>query len=152
MFLKQTSVRYQLLKYGEFMRDCNDAKWATSDLKSSTTRLFFQQLAQTNNKENIAVLYHWLCVRWRHRRPTDSLQKGPIVVQLLVLSYCHSDTNPNGNRNQCTSPSHKRTYTTVYTEIYTTVWKIPLFADLGREKHPFFNRNRWFRGPIKRPF
>ena len=30
--------------------------------------------------------------------------------------------------------------------------KYPLFADSGRERHPFFNRNRRYWGPIKRPF
>ena len=34
----------------------------------------------------------------------------------------------------------------------THAWKIPLFADSGREKHPFFKPNRWFWGPIKYPF
>ena len=30
--------------------------------------------------------------------------------------------------------------------------KYPIFADSGREKHPFFNWKRWFWGPIKHPF
>ena len=42
--------------------------------------------------------------------------------------------------------------TKTYTTLVPKFAKHPLFAEFGRKKHPFFNRNRWFRGPIKHPF
>ena len=39
-----------------------------------------------------------------------------------------------------------------YTTLVPKFEKHPLFADFGRKKHHFFNRNRWFWGPIKHPF
>ena len=43
---------------------------------------------------------------------------------------------------------------TLSTKAYTLpkFEKHPLFADFGRKKHTFFNRNRWFWGPIKHTF
>ena len=43
--------------------------------------------------------------------------------------------------------------TKTYTTLVPKREKQPLFADSGRKKtRPFFNRNRWFWGPIKHPF
>ena len=42
--------------------------------------------------------------------------------------------------------------TKTYTTLVPKLEKYPPFADSRREKHPFFNRNRWFWGPIKHPF
>ena len=39
--------------------------------------------------------------------------------------------------------------TKAYTMLVPKFEKQPFFADFGRRKHPFFNRNRWFWGLIK---
>ena len=58
----------------------------TGRLKSTATRLFFQELVKDNKKENMKYLHYWPFVRWIYRWLVDSQHKGPVMGEAFP---CH---------------------------------------------------------------
>ena len=86
----------------------------------------------------------------RHRAHCDVIvMLSPTVWKILTHLLTRWDRTSSNVMGWVTRPPLP---TKTYTTLVPKLEKYPLFADSGREKHPFFNRNRWLWGPIKHPF
>ena len=79
--------------------------WVIRLLKSRVTQLFFQQLVQAYNKENIKARHHWPFVKGINRWRVDSLYKRSVmqkayscrdVVKGFVYKFANEDYHHHG--------------------------------------------------------